>query len=121
MCAYQIEEVPFACIFSEVSHLISVQVLKKVVQCSLITVNFTDRLQQNDIVPYLVAISFLIPENLHSGNTGVSRHDSIIRYSDRQKNEKLVVENRVEQCFAANIGHSCQQYCSAFLHPIQAS
>ena len=45
MCAYQIEEVPFACIFSEVSHLISVQVLKKVVQCSLITVNFTDRLQ----------------------------------------------------------------------------
>ena len=27
-----------------------------------------------------------------------------------------VVENRIEQCFAANIVHNCQQYCSALLH-----
>jgi hypothetical protein len=92
VCAYQIEEVPFACIFSEVSHLISVQVLKKVVQCSLITVNFTDRLQQNDIVPYLVAISFLIPENLYSGNTGVFRHDSILSTIIYRKTQKITIK-----------------------------
>jgi hypothetical protein len=29
-------------------------------------------------------------------------------------------ENRIEQCFAAHIVHSCQQYWTIFLHPIQA-
>ena len=31
-----------------------------------------------------------------------------------------VVENRLEQCFAAHIVHSCQQYWTILLHPIQA-
>ena len=31
-----------------------------------------------------------------------------------------VDENRIEQCFAAHIVHSCQQYSSALLHLIQA-
>ena len=29
-------------------------------------------------------------------------------------------ENRIEQCFAAHIVHSCQQYWTILLHPIQA-
>jgi hypothetical protein len=29
-------------------------------------------------------------------------------------------ENRIEQCFAAHIVHSCQQYWTMLLHPIQA-
>ena len=29
-------------------------------------------------------------------------------------------ENRIQQCFAAHIVHSCQQYWTILLHPIQA-
>ncbi len=41
-------------------------------------------------------------------------------YGTRQKNYHLfkVVENRMQQCCAAHIVHSCQQYCSALLHLI---
>ena len=31
----------------------------------------------------------------------------------------IVDENRIEQCFAAHIVHSCQQYRTILLHPIQ--
>ena len=34
--------------------------------------------------------------------------------------EIKVDENGIQQCFVAHIVYSCQQYCSTWLHPIEA-
>ncbi len=46
-----------------------------------------------------------------------------VMYIYTTKNYDLfkVVENRMQQCCAAHIVHSCQQHCSALLHLIQAA
>ena len=43
---------------------------------------------------------------------------SFIRVIDLHGKKLRVVENRIEQRFAAHIVQCCQQYCSALLHPI---
>ena len=49
----------------------------------------------------------LVPRRFHEYYTAKSMTCSI-----------KVVENRMQQCCAAHIVHSCQQYCSALLHVI---
>ncbi len=41
-----------------------------------------------------------------------------MQYTARNYHLFKVVENRMQQCCAAHIVHSCQQYCSALLHLI---
>ena len=44
-----------------------------------------------------------------------------IAYTQQKMNNLFRVDEiRIEQCFAAHIVHSCQQYSSALLHMIQA-
>ncbi len=38
------------------------------------------------------------------------------KYTPKNYDLFKVVENRMQQCCAAHIVHSCQQYCSALLH-----
>ena len=56
---------------------------------------------------------FVTNNTLHSGQQTAATQQ-------KMNNLVSVDVNRIEQCFAAHIVHSCQQYSSALLHLIQA-